>query len=323
MSPWTSLLLLTLAATLSAAPAPMEPAAMQVPPALLLRTSVPEPSGAVWSAALQRYLILSDDTGDKPGGTNHAPWVFTMTRAGALDAEPLPILGLAQLNDPEAICAGPGDSFFLSTSHSRDKKGRDKPERRRLLHLALSGRALRVLGALDLAQGLTDGRVVSGGVDIEALAYRGGDLYVGLKAPLTERGEAQLLRVRGILAVLAGGRALSAAVERYADLPLRVPGPEGMVSEGVSDMTFLPDGSLVLLANSPKGLPRDGGGSLFWLRPGAPPRLLRRFPGLKPEGVTLTEDGGGLLIVFDHDRQQPLWLRQPFPDGAVRGTSIK
>ena len=75
-----------------------------------------------------------------------------------------------------------------------------------------------------------------------------------------------------------------------------------------------------LMANSPKHLPPDGGGALWWLgaealrAPGAgSPRLLRRFPGLKPEGVTLSPEGDALIIVFDRDRQQPLWLRLPLP----------
>ena len=41
-----------------------EPAPIGVPEALLTRTTMPEPSGIVWSPTLQRYLIVSDDTGD-------------------------------------------------------------------------------------------------------------------------------------------------------------------------------------------------------------------------------------------------------------------
>jgi hypothetical protein len=66
----------------------------------------------------------------------------------------------------------------------------------------------------------------------------------------------------------------------------------------------------VLTANAPKGMATDGGGALFRLPPGArEPVLLRTFAGLKPEGVSLAEDGKTLVLVFDHDRLAPLWMR--------------
>lgn len=291
-----------------------EPRPVTVPDALLATTSMPEPSGAVWSAALSRYLIISDDTGDKQRGTGHAPWLFTMSREGVMDSAPLPILGLEKLNDAEALCAGPEGSFLLSTSHSRNRKGRDKAERRMMLQLVLSGRALTIVGRLDLAEALTaSGLLPPGSVDIEGLAFRDGALYVGLKAPQTPTGAALILRIPDLQSALRAGALPAAQVQRFAEVPLRVPGEAGEVVQGISDLTFLPDGSLALLANSPKGLPPDGGGALWWLRPGTAPSLVRRFPGLKPEGVTLTEDQKALLIVIDHDRQQPLWLRQPLP----------
>lgn len=288
------------------------PREVQVPATLRERGSVPELSGALWSPALRRFLLVSDDTGDKAQGTNHAPWLFTMDAAGALDPEPLPILGIDKLNDAEALSPGPDGTLFLTTSHSRDRKGRVKPERRRLYHLALEGRALRVIGALDLAAGAA--AIIPGDLDIEGLAYRDGALYVGLKAPLSERGEAQILRVRDPLPALRAGVLPPAQVERFTTVSLTVPGPGGApVAEGISDLCALPDGSLALLANSPKGAPTDGGGALYHLPPGGPARLVRRFPGLKPEGVTLDEQGRGLVLFFDTDRRTPLWLRQPIP----------
>lgn len=291
-----------------------EPVAMTVPAELLAQTSMPEPSGAVWSPALSRYLIVSDDTGDKQRGTNHAPWLFAMSREGVLDREPIPILDLEKLNDAEAICAGPDGTLFLSTSHAENRKGHKKSERRHLFQLAVSGRALKILATLDLATAIAaSGVLPPGGVDIEALAFRAGDLYVGLKAPQTDAGAALILRIKGIVPSLRTGEIKPEQIQRHAEIPLRVPGESGLVEQGVSDMGFLADGSLVILANSPKKKPPDGGGALWWLRPSEPPRLLRRFLGLKPEGVTLSDDGKALLIVIDHDRQTPLWLRQPLP----------
>ncbi len=291
-----------------------EPGPMVVPQGLLTLTSMPEPSGLVWSAQLSRYLVLSDDTGDKQRGTNHAPWLFAMNKQGVMDDAPIPILGLEKLNDAEAICSGPGNSFFLATSHSKNRKGQDKDARHLLLQLAPSGRALKILGTLDILPAIiAAGIVTTGTIDIEGIAFREGALYLGLKAPQNAAGSALILRVRDVMPALPTGLVPSQNVQLWAEVPLQVPGPSGAVVQGISDMSFLPDGSLAILANSPKKKPPDGGGALWWLRSGNPPHLLRRFPGLKPEGVTVTPDGKSLLIVIDHDRQQPLWLHQQLP----------
>lgn len=308
------------------------PSLVAVPEALLQRTSMPELSAIAWSGPLGRYLVVSDDTGDKRLGTAHAPWLFTLSREGALDSEPLVIADVDSLNDAEALCAGPGGTFLLSTSHSKTKKGKDKAERQRLLVLRAPGpgaRTLQVEASVDLTALLADAQVApEGQVDIEAMAYREDALYLGLKAPLTAQGAAQIVRVRPFAAALQRGSVAPQEIARVAALPLQVAALAGggQVVQGISDMSFLPDGSLALLANSPKHLPPDGGGALWWLgaealrataAPRAPgagaPRLVRRFPGLKPEGVTLSPEGDALIIVFDRDRQQPLWLRLPLP----------
>jgi hypothetical protein len=302
---------------------------MVVPAGLREKTGAVEPSGIAWSQALGRYLIVSDDTGRKRDGTRHAPWLFAMDPSGKLDAEPVPVLGMDRLNDPEAITAGPEETFFITTSHSPDKKGRTRPERRILLHAGLAGKVLRVLGRVDLTEARdTDGRGLlglagldeSGRLDIEALAYREKALYIGLKSPLTAGGGAVILRLADPAAALHAGRISPGALTRFAEVSLRVESPAGPVPQGLADLLFLSDGSLVLLGNSPKGLVPDGGGALWWLRHPGPgthtPTLLHRYSGLKPEGVSLAADGRSLIIVFDlvdQKRDPPRWSRWPLP----------
>jgi hypothetical protein len=319
--------------TAPAAPAPApkgqqdrEPRAMVVPPKLQARTCNIEPSGIAWSAKLKRYLIVSDDTGRKDAGTNHAPWLFALDEAGTLDPEPVPIQGIERLNDAEAITAGPHGSFYLITSHSPDKKGRTLPERRMLLHLDLHGRALRVLGRLDLTEARDrEGRGLlalagldeNGRLDIEALAYHEGALYVGLKSPLTKDGRAVILKLAVPAEAFRAGRIPAGALTRWAEVTLRVPTPGGPVLQGLADLAFLPDGSLVLLGNSPKGMAHDGGGAIWWLRRPGPgphsPTLLHRYSGLAPEGVTVAADGSSLIVVFDRNQEPPWWSRWPLP----------
>src|SRR2546423_864137 len=70
---------------------------MKVPAQIAAISTNPEPSAVIWSAQLQRYLVVSDDTGLRERGTYHAPWLFTMNAKGELDAEPLRIEGIESL----------------------------------------------------------------------------------------------------------------------------------------------------------------------------------------------------------------------------------
>ncbi len=52
-----------------------------------LRVSRFEPSGLVWVSSLDRYIVVSDET----GVDRARPWLFTMSRRGVIDPEPLVI----------------------------------------------------------------------------------------------------------------------------------------------------------------------------------------------------------------------------------------
>ena len=235
----------------------------------------------------------------------------------------MPIEGLRELNDGESICAGPAGTFFLTTSHSPNRKGKTSPGRRQLLHLRLAGRALQVQGSADLTTARSDdgqpllgiaGLSTDERLDIEAITFHDGALLIGLKSPLSARGGAVILRLADPVRALAAGRIPRGAVTRFAEVALRSSRQGPPVAQGIADLTVLADGSLILLGNAPKGGPTDGGGALYRLPAGAAaPTLLERFDGLKPEGVTLAADGRSLLIVFDNDTQPPLWVRRPLP----------
>lgn len=295
---------------------------ISVPASLGARTASFEPSGLAWAAPLGRYLLVSDDTG--PRKAHHQPWLLAMGEGGILDDEPVPILGLAELKDPESICEGPDGTFFVVTSHSANQKGHLPPARRMLLHAQLEGRGLRVIGRVDLTTArdskggsLLDiaGLSPDGKLDIEAITYRDGALLIGLKSPLSPRLGAVILRLADPVQALGRGTLASGAITRLWEVQLQV-GPR-RIAQGIADMTTLPDGSLVLVANSPKGMPSDGGGALYWFQPGAgEPKLLRWFPNQRPEGVTLAADHRTLLIVFDNNDRPPAWMRLPLPGGG-------
>jgi len=296
---------------------------MAVPAELAAVTSNPELSGIVWSPALRRYLMVTDDSGLREQGSNHEPILLAMSPDGALDKVPIPIRGVRKLNDPESICAGPDGTIFVVTSHSPNRQGRTSASRRQLLQLKPEKGAMRVVASLDLTDikgkesllGLA-GLPPDGRLDIEAVAYHDDALFIGFKSPLTKPGEAVVARINKPMTALHAGQLQASAIERFLAVPLCVDEKGERVCQGVSDMTFLPDGSLVLTGNAPKGGPKDHGGALWHLSKPvgkAKPVMLRRFPGLKPEGVTLSASGQGLAVVFDCGTEIPKWIELPLP----------
>lgn len=294
-----------------------------VPPELAAVTSNPELSGIVWSPGLSRYLLVTDDSGIREQGSNHEPILLALGQDGILDKQPIPLRGVKKLNDPESICSGPDGTFFVVTSHSPNRENRTSASRRQLLQLKPDKRTMRVLAALDLTNikgGASllalAGLSADGRLDIEAVAYHDDALFIGFKSPLGERGEAVVARIAQPMAALRAGQLQASAIARFLAVPLCVNEKGEQVCQGISDMTFLPDGSLVLTANAPKGGPKDHGGALWHLSKPvaqAKPVMLRRFPGLKPEGVTLSASGRSLLVVFDTDAGIPKWIELPLP----------
>jgi hypothetical protein len=276
-----------------------------VVPAAVRAVTVPlELSGVRWVPALQRYLVVSDDTGLEGNKRKGAPYLFTLSEAGVVDAKPVVLEGVERVDDLESIALGSTPAeFFAVTSHSLTKKGKARAERRQLLRIELNEGRFTVKESVDLdALGLT--KLAGGQLDVEAMDARKHVLTLGLKAPLDAQGRAQLFTLDWDTKKFAPWRAVK----------LEVSG----VREGVSDLLFLADGRALLTSTRPKGVEgADPGGALWLLAPDEEPVLLQRFPGLKPEGVSLTPDGKRVKLVFDRGAATPQWLEVALP-GAGR-----
>jgi hypothetical protein len=287
---------------------------IKVPREISDRTGL-EMSGAAWSTTLSRYILVSDDISDE--GAKHTPQLFALTEAGQVDSDPIKIEGISELNDPESISPGPDGTLFVCTSHSLNKKGHLPESRRRLMQIALGAdRKAKVIGQVDLSLARTaDGKPPwgqSGLLDIEGIAFREGALYVGLKSPLGADGSASILRLPDVVSIVRSGVVPAGALSLWSRGRFCVPHEGKSVCEGIADLAFLPDGSLLVAGNAPKGMPSDGGGSLWKLSaPNSAPTLLKRFDGLKPEGIALAPDHKSAIVVFDTDGRQPLWIRWP------------
>jgi hypothetical protein len=309
----------------AAAPPADEPGPVVIPAGLRARVPMLEMSGLAWSAKLDRYLVVIDDSIDEDEGNRHGPFVLALARDGKVDSEPVPVVGVAEIDDAESITAGPNDTFYLLTSHSPNRRGRIHKARCELLALKLENRKLVVTGAINLLHGHHDlvrelvalGLPESTTVDLEAIGFHDGTLYIGCKAPLLPDGSALILRLDRLEEAFARGRLLKRGLSPWGTVKLAVPSPSGgLVSEGIADLFFANDGALYLCANSPKGAAeKDGGGTLWRIADQRGGRMkaemVHRFSKLKPEGVTAAPDGRMLTLVFDRDRLDPLWMRLP------------
>jgi len=307
------------------AAAPASPMPMTLPPALLARTRF-EPSALTWSPRLERFVVVSDDTG-LADRSEHVPWLFTMDVRGRVDPEPLVIAGVDKLSDLESVAPAPDGGLYVLASQSRSRKGKRPPARQRLVHVALAPGGARATAVVALA-GLLDGAgrealaalglPSTADLDIEGLSVTaGGGLLLGLKGPLGPRDEAQIWHLARPDALLAAGELAAGQLTLWGRVPLSVQADGAAVPGGISDLLELPDGSLLIAATAAgTAEPTRQDGALYHVadRAGlAAPRLVRSFPGRKPEGLARSGSGDAIVIVFDAGADAPLWMEQPWP----------
>lgn len=308
------------APTPATAPAPAEPTDLAVPPALLARSRF-EPSALTWSPRLDRFVIASDDTGFE-NQNEHAPWLFTMDLRGRVDPEPLIVAGVDALNDIESIAPAPDGGLYVLASQSKSRKGKRSPARQRLVHVALAEGSARAAAVVQLAR-LLDGAGREGqaalglagtdDLDIEGMTVtREGGLLLGLKAPLGPRG-ALVWHLKQPEALLASGALAAGELTQWAQIPLTVTADGAPVGGGISELLELADGTWMISATASGLDPQTQDGALFHLtEKTAPPRRVRSFPGLKPEGLAQT--GAALVVVFDTGAAPPKWMEQRWPE---------
>lgn len=302
-----------------------KPAPIKVPEKLKATSRV-EPSAVLYRPDLSRYLVVSDDTGfeDKD---EHSPWLFTMDERGALDPEPILVSGVKELNDLESITAGEGGSIYVLSSQGYSKKGKRKKSRTALLKLAPEGRGFRTeaemhlvslieaAGAAEMAKlGLSGG---TRDLEIEGMAYHQGSLYFGVKAPLDEQGNAMIWKVADPKALFSATSLGATGLSLWARARLEAEVDGRPVPGGISELLFLPDGSLLITSTSSKEQGSVESGKL-WRVPlpaagSLSPELVKSFPALKPEGLCLSSTPGKLVVVFDTGPSTPMWLEMPWP----------
>ncbi len=287
---------------------------MSVPTSLKIQSRF-EPSGILWLDDLQRYLVISDDTGHKKDN-NHAPWLFLMDEQGKVEAEPLVIEGIDSVNDLEAITTDDKGDIILVSSQSLSKKGKRKNDRQYIIRLKRQGRKLKVISKIKfyslLEISLSKAEMALLGLmndtlNIEATAWKGGDLYLGLKQPCGTDG-AIIWRMKEAAKVFTSGKLQKDQLQIFG----RVKAEAGGLPSGISDMAFTAKGKLLVLTTVPNVKNKKQKAGLHLVSKVANGDLqtetLRVFDGIKPEGLSLRENGE-LTIVFDTDKDTPLYLK--------------
>ena len=286
-----------------------------------------EPSGLVWSPQNARYLVVSDDTGFK-NRHEHSPWIFSMSASGSIDPSPIPIQKSGPIKDLESIATDKNGDVFLLSSQSYSRKGKRSVERTQFLKVkaelnhynlvgqqslahALDAEAPEFLQSLGLRNGTKD-------LEIEAMTYWKGALYLGLKSPLTAEGEAIIWRLNEPDLFLANGDLSEAGLTRWASVHLPAKIDNVAVPAGISELLFLPNGTL-LMTSTPStidtGTPSGALSLVTTPQPGTiEATKLRDFPGRKPEGLSLSAKPGHIVIAFDTGDKNPEWVELPWPE---------
>jgi hypothetical protein len=293
---------------------------MKVPEALR-KTSRFEPSGIVWVPEMNRYLIVSDDTGMKDQKSDHAPWVFTMNNEGVVDAAPLKITGIDEVNDLEAVASAGNDIYYFCSSQNISKQGKRPKNREFLIKVKREPSGLKVLNKINLLSliensysieeqaqlGLIrkekDGRPV---LNIEGMVRHDNVLYFGLKEP-SLNGNAVLLKLSDVDALFNRHRLSPNQLTLFGEVNL---GSFKGKSATFSDLFMDPEGKLWALSTVADVENSDQMGTFHRIERTPDGKLeaepIVRFPEMKPEGLCLnTYDQ--FLIVMDCDNQTPLF----------------
>jgi hypothetical protein len=303
------------------AAAEAQPSLIGVPPEVVAIARF-EASGLTWVPSLDRYVVVSDEIDER-----HTPWLFTMSRRGVLDPEPLLVAEVDAFDDLESIAAGDNGALWVLASQSVSEKGKRPHARTLLAHLVPDGASyradqkvhlydlldaapdvVRALGVKDLDQ-----------LDIEGLAVRGGALYIGVKTPVNAEGRAMVWRVGAPDKLLAGDVA-HAQLTTFASFALPVEVDGHPRAGGIADMAFVSDSSLVVGATASGIDAKHQNGAVYSVRLVGDKSVATRmqsFRDLRPEGVALAPEGNRLTVVFDRGKDAPMWTQLDLPPGEM------
>lgn len=280
---------------------------VQVPEKLLSKMKSFEPSGALYLADLDRFLIASDDTTEKDD-----PWLFLMDANGNIEANPLKIQGVSEMTDMESLSQDENGNLYILGSQGLNKSGKDLVERNLFVKAQRNGRQIQALEVIELRplllEALNKSKIpeikelkdqFEELLDIESHFIQNGNLFVGLKEPQVDGGKGIVLNIGSIDFLFANQRLQGvqrglnfnfAEVSDHADL----------LSE------ILPLGDKLILTTTSEDL--EGRVWSYDIKSGVL-KILKEFKDLRPEAITYDTKNKAFFIFFDEGEKPPLFQR--------------
>lgn len=298
--------------------------AMEVPDSLQTLSRF-EPSGLLWQQNESRYLVVSDDTGLK-SKREDSPWIFEMSGQGVVGANPIAIQGDIQFNDLESITEAKDGGIYLLSSQGFSRSGKRKVARTQFLKIEKTPGGFQAISHQSLVEaieshgdaylttlGLTEG---TRELEIEAMAAHGNALYLGLKSPLTAQGHAMIWKLSNPDEFLKTGKLQTSDLSLWATAQVPAQSDGQDVPGGISELLFLPNGSLVVASTPSMGDGKPTGYVSYARQPQAgifSVEELKEFEGHKPEGLSLSSNPGYFTVAFDAGQNTPHWIQIPWP----------
>lgn len=277
-----------------------------------------EPSGAIWLADLNKYLVISDDTDD-----THSPLLFLMNRDGSIDSAPLKVAGLSEIMDIESI-AQDGQYIYLLSSQSRNSSGDVKHSRSLIVKVKREGLELTAVSHFQLRPLLLDalskskdkdlvslGLMVQSGtnknsdLDIEGMTILENDILIALKSPHNSSDDSYVLRLANKDYIFANKYFHPSQVSIEAKLNFNGKTETDEKNKMVlSDLIYV-DGTYYLATTCKKA-----NCSALWKTTNLDNdhlKLLKTFPVNQLEGVAIGY-ANEILGVFDEGKSEPYYF---------------
>lgn len=250
-----------------------------------------EASGAVFVPETGKFLVVSDETEKKQ------PLLFEVGKDGS--AKRIKIENLNKINDLESIAKESGSSYLAMSSMSYSKKGKHNHDRRILASFTLTNGKAELKNAVDFYEILKDFAEKSEGtaadflkkgimeksIDAEGMFVLGDSLFIAFKNPLFA-GNGVIFEISDYNKIFSERRISENQIKVIfiEDLPkdLRISGIY-MISKDTFYFTASCDDE------------KCGG---FFKFENGRSLLIRNFPGIKPEGIAV-DNNGDFFIFFD------------------------
>ncbi len=288
----------------------LKPSPMAVPEKVLMKSAF-EPSGALYLKDLKKYLVISDDT-DKMD----SPFLFLLNSDGSVDSNVIQLENIDRIQDIESISQDQNGDIYLLSSQSLSSKKKLKKDREMILKIQQQGLRFKVVQSLSIRpmilEAIKKSKIseiselyseATKKLEIEASYIDQGQLFVGLKEPMSEQGQNLIVNLGAIKNIFSLNKIETLEVAFEISFP-----GFGQEQTRISDVILV--GSQLVISTISK---KPGTMGRIWslVKGQSQPRLISEFPSLSPEGLAYNSDTKELMVVFDEGSDTPLFVKIP------------